>query len=193
MSPSEKQVGRSPNELAGKDQAAFEAIQAGIPQEEQEAARMRIKEKTSEKRRQSTAKKADDFKARFVEGALSDIVRGARSNQSLGITRIPATNGEAQTGFVLANKPLDQSPTSATTYGFGVDAGGEDYLKNQLGEDTFSTYMDRGMKEARQGKKRKAGEIFSYLTEPVRVVSGRAQLGNFGVIDPNFDLPSRRD
>ena len=193
MSPSERQVGRSPNELAGKDQAAFEAIQAGIPQEEQEAARMRIKEKTSEKRRQSTAKKADDFKARFVEGALSDIVRGKRGNQSLGITRIPATNGEAQTGFVLANKPLDQSPTSATTYGFGVDAGGEDYLKNQLGEDTFSTYMDRGMKEARQGKKRKAGEIFSYLTEPVRVVSGRAQLGNFGVIDPNFDLPSRRD
>jgi len=133
------------------------------------------------------------LKLRFVEGALSDIVRGKRGNQSLGITRIPATNGEAQTGFVLANKPLDQSPTSATTYGFGVDASGEEYLKNQLGEDTFSTYMDRGMKEARQGKKRKAGEIFSYLTEPVRVVSGRAQLGNFGVIDPNFDLPSRRD
>ena len=193
MSPSEKQVGRSPNELAGKDQAAFEAIQAGIPQEEQEAASKRIKEKTNEKRRQRTAKKADDFKAKFVEGALSDIVRGKRGNQSLGITRIPATNGEAQTGFVLANKPLDQSPTSATTYGFGVDASGEEYLKNQLGEDTFSTYMDRGMKEATKGKKRKAGEIFSYLTEPVRVVSGRAQLGNFGVIDPNFDLPSRRD
>ena len=101
MSPSEKQVGRSPNELAGKDQAAFEAIKAGIPQEEQEAARMRIKEKTSEKRRQSTAKKADDFKARFVEGALSDIVRGARSKKSLGITRIPATNGDAQVGLSL--------------------------------------------------------------------------------------------
>ena len=193
MSPSERQVGRSPNELAGKDQAAFEAIQAGIPQEEQEAASKRIKEKTNAKRRQRTAKKAEDFKAKFVEGALSDIVRGKRGNQSLGITRIPATNGEAQTGFVLANKPLDQKPTSATTYGFGVDASGEEYLKNQLGEDTFSTYMDRGMKEARQGKKRKAGEIFSYLTEPVRVVSGRAQLGNFGVIDPNFNLPSRRD
>ena len=53
--------------------------------------------------------------------------------------------------------------------------------------------MDRGMKEAKQGKKRKAGEIFGYLTEPVRVVSGRSQLGDFGVIDPNFDLPSRRD
>jgi len=152
-------------------------------------------EKATERKRLRRERnaKAEDFKAKFVEGALSDIVRGKRGNQSLGITRIPATNGEAQTGFVLANKPLDQSPTSATTYGFGVDAGGEEYLKNQLGEDTFSTYMDRGMKEARQGKKRKAGEIFSYLTEPVRVVSGRAQLGNFGVIDPNFDLPSRRD
>ena len=152
-------------------------------------------EKATERKRLRREKnaKAEDFKAKFVEGALSDIVRGKRGNQSLGITRIPATNGEAQTGFVLANKPLDQSPTSATTYGFGVDASGEEYLKNQLGEDTFSTYMDRGMKEARQGKKRKAGEIFSYLTEPVRVVSGRAQLGNFGVIDPNFDLPSRRD
>ena len=152
-------------------------------------------EKATERKRLRREKnaKAEDFKAKFVEGALSDIVRGKRGNQSLGITRIPATNGEAQTGFVLANKPLDQSPTSATTYGFGVDASGEDYLRNQLGEDTFSTYMDRGMKEARQGKKRKAGEIFSYLTEPVRVVSGRAQLGNFGVIDPNFDLPSRRD
>ncbi len=152
-------------------------------------------EKATERKRLRREKnaKADDFKAKFVEGALSDIVRGKRGNQSLGITRIPATNGEAQTGFVLANKPLDQSPTSATTYGFGVDASGEEYLKNQLGEDTFSTYMDRGMKEATKGKKRKAGEIFSYLTEPVRVVSGRAQLGNFGVIDPNFDLPSRRD
>jgi len=152
-------------------------------------------EKATERKRLRRERnaKAEDFKAKFVEGALSDIVRGKRGNQSLGITRIPATNGEAQTGFVLANKPLDQSPTSATTYGFGVDAGGEEYLKNQLGEDTFSTYMDRGMKEARQGKKRKAGEIFSYLTEPVRVVSGRAQLGSFGVIDPNFNLPSRRD
>ena len=45
MSPSDKQVGRSPNELAGKDQATFEAIKAGIPQEEQEAASERIKEK----------------------------------------------------------------------------------------------------------------------------------------------------
>jgi hypothetical protein len=176
MSPSERQVGRSPNELAGKDQAAFEAIQAGIPQEEQEAARMRIKEKTSEKRRQSTAKKADDFKAKFVEGAFSDIVRGARGNKSLGITRIPPTNGDAQVGFVLANKPLDQSPKFATTYGFGVAPGAESLLDNQLNKDSFSDYMKRGMSEAKEGKRRKAGEIFEFLPPNARIVSGTARL-----------------
>ena len=176
--PSEKQVGRSPNELAGKDQAAFEAIQAGIPQEEQEAASMRIKEKTAAKRRQSTAEKADNFTANFVEGARSDIVRGQRGNQSLGITRIPATNGDSQVGFVLANRPLDQSPSTATTYGFGVAPGAEDIIKGSLDANTFDTYMDRGMKEARQGKKRKAGEIFEFLAPKARIVQGRANLGD---------------
>jgi len=200
MSPSERQVGRSPNELAGKDQAAFEAIQAGIPQEEQEAARMRIKEKTSEKRRQSTAKKADDFKARFVEGALSDIVRGARSKKSLGITRIPATNGDAQVGFVLADKAVPEMPKNvpldsplrdetgalrnpyggakySTTYGFGVAPGAEDMLQNQITDkDSFSNYMRRGLGEAKEGKRRKAGEIFEFLPPSARIVSGTARL-----------------
>ena len=202
MSPSEKQVGRSPNELAGKDQAAFEAIQAGIPQEEQEAARMRIKEKTSEKRRQSTAKKADDFKARFVEGALSDIVRGARSKKSLGITRIPATNGDAQVGFVLADKAVPEIPKNvpldsplrdetgalrnpyggakySTTYGFGVASGAEDMLQNQIRDkDSFSSYYSRGLGEAKEGKRRKAGEIFEFLPKSRRVVQGTASLGD---------------
>ena len=200
MSPSERQVGRSPNELAGKDQAAFEAIQSGIPQEEQEAARMRIKEKTSEKRRQSTAKKADDFKARFVEGALSDIVRGARSKKSLGITRIPATNGDAQVGFVLADKAVPEMPKNvpldsplrdetgalrnpyggakySTTYGFGVAPGAEDMLQNQIRDkDSFSSYMSRGLGEAKEGKRRKAGEIFEFLPPSARIVSGTARL-----------------
>ena len=198
--PSEKQVGRSPNELAGKDQETFEAIKAGIPQEEQEAARMRIKEKTSEKRRQSTAKKADDFKARFVEGALSDIVRGARSKKSLGITRIPATNGDAQVGFVLADKAVPEMPKNvpldsplrdetgalrnpyggakySTTYGFGVAPGAEDMLQNQITDkDSFSNYMRRGLGEAKEGKRRKAGEIFEFLPPSARIVSGTARL-----------------
>jgi len=126
----------------------------------------------------STAEKTDDFTAKFVEGARSDIVRGARGNKSLGITRIPATNGDAQVGFVLANKPLDQSPMFATTYGFGVAPGAESLLDNQLNRDTFSSYMQRGMKEAQQGKKRKAGEIFEFLIPQQRIVTGDARLGD---------------
>jgi|GEM_PF-2727640 len=183
-SPSERQVGSSPNELAGKDQSAFEAIQAGIPVEEQKAARQRVLKKTAEKRKQkgvmspSVNEKSDDFMAKFVEGARSDIVRGQRGNQSLGITRIPATNGDSQVGFVLANRPIDQSPSTATTYGFGVAPGAEDIIKGSLDANTFDTYMDRGMKEARQGKKRKAGEIFEFLAPKARIVQGKANLGD---------------
>jgi len=221
--PSVMQVGRSPNELAGKDQATFEAIQAGIPKKERDAARKRLKEKTAKKRMSrdeyskihpdfksddpanprtlvfdeetkgtksvpveltenvkspSVSQKTDDFTAKFVEGARSDIVRGQRGNKSLGITRIPATNGDSQVGFVLANKPIDQKPMFATTYGFGVAPGAEDIIKGSLDKNTFDSYMDRGMKEARQGKKRKAGEIFEYLIPQQRIVTGDARLGD---------------
>jgi len=142
---------------------------------------------------QTTTEKVDNFTANFVEGAKSDIIRGQRGNQSLGLTSIPATNGDAQTGFVIANRPLDQSPDTATTYGFGVDAAGEDYLKDYpITEKNFDEQMDRGMGESRR-KKRQAGQIFSYLAEADRNVTGQAQLGEFGRIDPNFRLASRRD
>ena len=137
-----------------------------------------VKNMTKEVMSPSVNQKSDDFMAKFVEGARSDIVRGARGNKSLGITRIPATNGDAQVGFVLANKPLDQSPMYATTYGFGVAPGAESLLDNQLNRDTFSSYMQRGMKEAQQGKKRKAGEIFEYLIPQQRIVTGDARLGD---------------
>ena len=126
----------------------------------------------------STSKKVDDFTAKFVEGARSDIVRGQRGNQSLGITRIPATNGDSQVGFVLANRPIDQSPTKATTYGFGVAPRAEDIIQGSLDASTFDTYMDRGMKEAKPGKKRKAGEIFEFLSPKARIVQGQADLGD---------------
>ena len=133
---------------------------------------------TNEVRSPSVNQKSDDFMAKFVEGAKSDIVRGARGNKSLGITRIPATNGDAQVGFVLANKPINQSPTTATTYGFGVAPGAESLLDNQLNRDTFSSYMQRGMKEAQQGKRRKAGEIFEFLIPQQRIITGDARLGD---------------
>ena len=146
--------------------------------EETEKATERKRLRRERNANMSTSEKADDFMAKFVEGAKSDIVRGARGNKSLGITRIPATNGDAQVGFVLANKPLDQSPTTATTYGFGVAPGAESLLDNQLNKDSFSDYMKRGMSEAKQGKKRKAGEIFEYLPQSARVVGGTASLGD---------------
>ena len=174
----QKRTPRSPNELAGKDQATFEAIKAGIPKEEQEAAAQRLKEKTARKRAQTTGEKVDDFTAKFVEGAKSDIVRGRMGNKSLGITRIPPTNGDAQVGFVLANKPVDQSPKFAETYAYGVAPDAESMLDNQLDEKSFSTYMQRAMKEAKKGKKRVAGEIFEYLTPDTRVIEGDARLGD---------------
>jgi len=126
----------------------------------------------------STAEKADDFTAKFVEGAQSDIVRGRMGNKSLGITRIPPTNGDSQVGFVLANKPVDQSPQFAETYAYGVAPDAESMLDNQLDEKSFSTYMQRAMKESKQGKKRQAGEIFEYLIPNARVIEGTASLGN---------------
>ena len=137
-----------------------------------------VKNMTKEVMSPSVNQKSDDFMAKFVEGSQSDIVRGRRGNRSLGITRIPATNGDAQVGFVLANKPLDKSPTTATTYGFGVAPGAEGLLDNQLNQESFSDYMQRGLGEAKEGKKRKAGEIFEFLPKNARVVSGTARLGD---------------
>jgi len=126
----------------------------------------------------STGEKVDDFTAKFVEGAKSDIVRGRMGNKSLGITRIPPTNGDSQVGFVLANKPIDQSPKFAETYAYGVAPDAESMLGNQLDEKSFSTYMQRAMKESKKGKKRQAGEIFEYLTPDARIIEGDARLGD---------------
>ena len=70
---------------------------------------------------------------------------------------------------------------------------GEDYLKDYpVTEQNFDAMMDRGLGESKR-KKRQAGQIFSYLKEADRNVTGQAQLGGFGNIDPNYNLPSRRD
>ena len=45
-------------------------------------------------------------------------------------------------------------------------------------KDSFSNYMRRGLGEAKEGKRRKAGEIFEFLPPSARVVSGTARLGD---------------
>ena len=137
------------------------------------------------------SERVDDFKSKFVEGAYSVPIRGQFHGKSLGLTVIPATNGEAQRGFVIADKAIDKSPTKATTYGFGVSPKSKDYLKDYpITEQNFDAMMERGLSESKSKGKRKAGQIFGYLSVPKRVVTGTAQLGGFGQIDPNFELPS---
>jgi len=80
----------SPNELAGKDQAAFEAITAGIPKAEQEAARDRIKEKTARKRNQSTLEKVEEFKSRIMSNKKSSFVDSMGLN--LSADSVPTTD-----------------------------------------------------------------------------------------------------
>ena len=139
----------------------------------------------------SVSEKVDDFKSKFVEGAYSVPIRGQFHGKSLGLTVIPATNGEAQRGFVVADKAIDKSPTTATTYGFGISPKSEDYLQDYpITEQNFDTMMQRGMSEAKSRGKRKAGQIFGYLSVPKRVVTGKAELGGFGEVDPDFALPS---
>ena len=50
----------SPNELAGKDQATFEALQAGIPKKERIAAAERVKAKTQQKQKELGILTEDD-------------------------------------------------------------------------------------------------------------------------------------
>jgi len=161
-----------------------------------------VKNMTKEVMSPSVNQRSDDFMAKFVPGARSDIIRGARSKKSLGVTRIPATNGDAQLGFVIANKVVPEQPknvpldsplrdetgalrnpyggaTSSTTYGFSVAPGAEDMLENQITDKaSLSSYMKRGLSEAKEGKKRKAGEVFGFLPVDARVVTGTANLGN---------------
>lgn len=106
--PLEKRAPRSPNELAGKDQAAFEAIKAGIPQEEQEAAAKRVQEKTAIKRAQTTGEKVNGFLKNFP--AQSVIRYGQMGGKASGIELNPSPNGEPTIGFAISD-PKEQKTT----------------------------------------------------------------------------------
>lgn len=98
---------RSPNELAGKDQAAFEAIQAGIPQEEQEAAAKRIQEKTAIKRAQTTGEKVNGFLRSFP--AQSVLRYGQMGGKASGIELNTLVNPPT-VGFAISD-PKEQKTT----------------------------------------------------------------------------------
>jgi hypothetical protein len=105
--PLEKQrTPRSPNELAGKDQAAFEAIQAGIPQEEQEAAAKRVQEKTARKRSESTGEKVNGFLRSFP--AQSVLRYGQMGGKASGIELNTLVN-PPRVGFAISDPKTEKT------------------------------------------------------------------------------------
>ena len=109
----------SPNELAGKDQRAFEAIQAGIPKEEQIAARERLKVKTQKKREELGILTEDDV-----------------VNANTPAT--PATPGVRDKVQAFKNKIMPDKPSSF------VESMSLDLSANKAPTATFNLYQKDG-------------------------------------------------
>ena len=114
----------------------------------------------------------------LIEGSRTDLFPGRFGGKSMGVSYVPPTNGDAQVTFNFTDKPTtsktETNPygdaTKVTTGTFGVDEGGIDYLQNQMSPDTFGSYYNRAKKEAKEGKKRQAGEIFGFVSGGDRVI-----------------------
>jgi hypothetical protein len=122
-SPSEMQVGRSPNELAGKDQATFEALMNRSAQTstDSEAARSRVEQKTAAKQRMSGIKTPLTDKYYPSNVARTDIQVGGMVDRktglgkSVGISYTPM-NGDTKVGFNIMSDPT--KPTEVSTFDF---------------------------------------------------------------------------
>ena len=122
-SPSEMQVGKSPNELAGKDQATFEALmnRAAQTSTDSEAARSRVEQKTAAKQRMSGIKTPLTDKYYPSNVARTDIQVGGMVDKktglgkSVGISYTPM-NGDTKVGFNIMSDPT--KPTEVSTFDF---------------------------------------------------------------------------
>jgi len=121
-SPSEKQVGRSPNELAGKDQATFEALTGNPSQQrriEANQARSRVEQKTAAKQRMAGMQTPLTEKYYPTDVARSDIQVGGLTDKktglgkSVGISYTPL-NGDTKVGFNIMQDPTDPSDYDKT-------------------------------------------------------------------------------
>jgi hypothetical protein len=155
--PLEKQrTPRSPNELAGKDQAAFEAIKAGIPQEDQDAAESRVEQKTAAKQRKAGIK-SPLTKQYYPEGvARTDIQVGGMKERktglgrSVGISYTPL-NGDTKVGFNMMSDPT--KPQDVQTYDFSASPEAMQSLQTgeegELGSETFGKLFNIAKKKQR--------------------------------------------
>ena len=155
--PLEKQrTPRSPNELAGKDQAAFEAIKAGIPQEDQDAAKSRVEQKTAAKQRKAGIK-SPLTEQYYPEGvARTDIQVGGMKDRktglgrSVGISYTPL-NGDTKVGFNMMSDPT--KPQDVQTYDFSASPEAMQSLQTgeegELGSETFGKLFNIAKKKQR--------------------------------------------
>lgn len=152
----ERRTPRSPNELAGKDQAAFEAIQAGIPQEDQDAAESRVEQKTAAKQRKAGIKSPLTEKY-YPEGvARTDIQVGGMKDRktglgrSVGISYTPL-NGDTKVGFNMMSDPT--KPQDVQTYDFSASPEAMQSLQTgeegELGSETFGKLFNIAKKKQR--------------------------------------------
>ena len=152
----ERRTPRSPNELAGKDQAAFEAIQAGIPQEDQDAAKSRVEQKTAAKQRKAGIK-SPLTEQYYPEGvARTDIQVGGMKDRktglgrSVGISYTPL-NGDTKVSFNMMSDPT--KPQDVQTYDFSASPEAMQSLQTgeegELGSETFGKLFNIAKKKQR--------------------------------------------
>ena len=158
MSPSERQVGRSPNELAGKDQATFEALTANPSQQrkiEADQARSRVEQKTAYKQRMAGMKTpltdqyypSDVARTDIQVGGMVDRKTGL--GKSVGISRTPL-NGDTKIGFNIMNDP--RKPTEVGTFDFIASPETMESLESREEGDLGSMSVGKLFNIARQRK-----------------------------------------
>ena len=156
--PSERQIGRSPNVLAGKDQATFEALTANPSRQrkiEADQARSRVEQKTAYKQRMAGMKTpltdqyypSDVARTDIQVGGMVDRKTGL--GKSVGISRTPL-NGDTKIGFNIMNDP--RKPTEVGTFDFIAPPETMESLESREEGDLGSMSVGKLFNIARQRK-----------------------------------------
>ena len=152
----------SPNELAGKDVRAFEAIKAGIPAKERIAARERVKAKTQKKQEElgisststpptpvtpptpTVGDRANNFLTNVEEmraikpsGAYSDVKLGGMTDKKTGLTKsvgisYTPLNGDTGVTYNIMNDP--RNPSVVSNIHFSATPEAIEQIKSGSGE-----------------------------------------------------------
>jgi hypothetical protein len=156
--PSEKQVGKSPNELAGKDQETFLALTGNPSQQrriEADQARSRVEQKTAYKQRMAGMQTPLTEQYYPTDVARTDIQVGGMVDRktglgkSVGISRTPL-NGDTKIGFNIMNDPT--KPTEVATFDFIAPPDTMESLESRKEGDLGSMSVGKLFNIARQRK-----------------------------------------